>query len=123
MTIVDDDSVIVPAPDTSVFLHKPEYAAAPRMRKRLQVGMGFRRTFIPILLTGGLILFVLGALHFAWNADNNPMLGVPGWLVGVMFGVAMLLWVLAAANMLVVRHMLAEQARVSPASSGRPASR
>jgi len=107
--VMDDDSVVVPAPDASVFLHKPEYAPK-RVKIRVPlVGLKFRQTAIPILLTGGSILIALSALHFLWIADNDPMVGVPGWLVGVMIALGIALWGLAALNMLSVKHMLAQQ--------------
>ena len=97
--------MIVPAPDASVFFHKPEYATKA---KRVPTGasLKFRRTVIPILLTGGLIMAVLGIVHFAWTGENNPMGGLPVWLVGVLFAFALLLWVLAGANMMAVKQMM-----------------
>jgi len=103
--------VIVPAPDTSVFLHKPDYQASSKPRV-FRVGLKFRRTFIPMLLTSGAILACLGGLHFLWNSDSDPMAGLPPWLVGVMFALALVLWVLAAVNMIAVRRMLESQRAV-----------
>ena len=101
----DDDAVIVPAPDASVFFHKPEYATKP---KQAPVGssLKFRRTIIPIALTGGFIMAALGAIHFLWSGENNPMGGLPIWLVSIMFAFALLLWTVAGANMMTVKQML-----------------
>ena len=93
----------------SVFLHKRHAAAEPSKARAFGQGLTFRRTFIPILLTGGLICLVLGALHFAWNSSDNPLGGLPGWLVALLFVFALLLWGLAGMNMAVVRHMMEAQ--------------
>lgn len=108
--IVDDDAVIVPAPDASVFLHKPQYAPRPK-RQAFGQSIHFRQTLIPILLTAGFIMISLGALHFTWSSENNPMTDLPGWFLGVLFGFGALLWVLAVANMLSVKSALQAQAR------------
>ena len=108
----EDDQVIVPAPDASVF-YKPEYASAPTTRAPGVVqSTGFRRTTIPILLTAGLIMMVLAALHFVWNADNNPMGGLPVWFAGVMILMGLVLWGLAVANMMTVKHIMEAEAEM-----------
>lgn len=115
LAIADDDSVIVPAPDASVFLHKPDYAPRRVKSARAGVSLKFRQTFIPILLTGGFILIVLAALHFLWVADNDPMAGIPMWMVGIMIALGLGLWGLAAMNMMAVRQILrAGEPRVRP---------
>ena len=106
--IDDDDQVIVPAPDASVFF-KPDYANKPKPKTAgFGQSIGFRQTTIPILFTGGFILIALAALHYLWNADNNPMGGLPVWLTGVMFLFGLVLWGLAVANMMTVKHLIAE---------------
>jgi hypothetical protein len=107
---VDDDGVIVPAPDASVFFHKPDYAAKNK-RPAFGQSVRFRQTSIPILLTSGLIMVVLGALHFLWSGENNPMEGLPVWLIAVLFLFGLLLWGLATANMLSVKAALDAQRR------------
>jgi hypothetical protein len=105
---VDDDAVIVPAPDASVFFHKPEYASKPK-RPAYGQSIHFRQTLIPILLTAGFIMVGLGTLHFIWSGENNPLSDLPGWLLAVLFGFGALLWILAAANMLSVNSALQTQ--------------
>jgi hypothetical protein len=107
-TVDDDDAVIVPAPDASVFYHQPEYATKPKAAPFGQ-SMGYRQTFIPVLLTAGFIMVVLGALHFLWNSENNPMGGLPIWLVAILFLFGLVMWGLAIANMLTVKQILDAQ--------------
>jgi hypothetical protein len=107
---VDDDAVIVPAPDASVFYHKPDYASKNK-KPAFGQSIRFRQTLIPILLTSGFIMVVLGALHFLWSGENNPMGGLPIWLLAVLFLFGLLLWAAAAANMLSVKNALVAQRR------------
>ena len=100
--IEDDDRVIVPAPSAEVFTHRGSGAAA---RTSSRKSLSLRRTFIPILLTAGFILFTLGVLRFLWQG-NNPLLGLQPWLVALMFVFALALWGLAALNMLAVKHQI-----------------
>jgi hypothetical protein len=104
----DDDAVIVPAPDASVFFHQPEYATKPK-HPAFGQSMGFRQTFIPILLTAGFIMVAFGALHFLWNSEDNPMGGLPIWLVVVLLIFGLVMWGLAVANMLAVKQILDAQ--------------
>jgi hypothetical protein len=109
--VYDDDAVIVPAPDASVFLQKPDYAAKKPKAVPFGQSIGARRTFIPILLTGGFIMVALGVLHFVWLADNNPTGGLPVWLVALLFLFGLILWGVAFANMMTVKHLLDAQRR------------
>ena len=113
LAVLDDDSVIVPAPDTSVFLHKPDYSPRRPKIRTAGLSLGARRTLIPILLTGGFILIVLAGLHFLWVADNDPMAGVPLWLVGLMIVLSLVSWLLAAINMQAVKHLLSTDKAVA----------
>ena len=88
-------------------MHRGTGASARRTPARR---LSLRRTFIPILLTSGLILFVLGLLRFLWT-ENNPLAGIQPWLVAVMFVFALVLWGLAAINMLAVKHQLEQAAQ------------
>lgn len=110
--IVDDDAVIVPAPDASVFFHKPAYASKPK-RPAFGHSVGFRQTLIPILLTAGFIMVMLGLLHFLWGGDNNPLADLPGWLLAVLFLFGFMLWGFAAANMLSVKAALDRQRKAA----------
>jgi hypothetical protein len=110
--IVDDDAVIVPAPDASVFFHKPDYASRPK-RQAFGHSIGFRQTLIPILLTGGFILIMLGLLHFLWSGEGNPLTDLPGWLLAVLFLFGLMLWGFAAANMMSVKAALDRQRKTA----------
>jgi hypothetical protein len=101
--------VIVPAPDASVFYHKPEYASATTRPPAFGQSIGFRRTTIPILLTAGLIVIGLGVMHFASSSENNPMGGLPIWLTALLFLLGLILWGLAVANMMTVKHLMQAQ--------------
>jgi hypothetical protein len=105
----DDDAVIVPAPDESVFLHKPDYASNKPKPVPFGQSLGARQTFIPILLTGGFIMAAMGVLHFVWHAENNPMGGLPVWLVALLFFLGLVLWGTAFANMMAVKHIVEAQ--------------
>ena len=105
--IDDDDHVIVPAPSADVFLH---HATNPSGRHTPARSLSLRRTLIPILLTAGLILFVLVLLRILWQG-NNPLAGLQPWLISIMFVFALVLWGLAAVNMLAVKHQLASRER------------
>jgi hypothetical protein len=103
---VDDDTVIVPAPDLSVF--------QPRVRTRVQRRpvyrtMRFRRTLIPVLMTCGLLLPAVAVWSLldenAVLADANPTLAVVLSVTGVILLVA---W---ALNVLHVRHELRRAGR------------
>jgi hypothetical protein len=107
---VDDDAVIVPAPDASVFLHKPHYASKAKPKPFGQ-SIQFRQTLIPVLLTAGFIMITLGVLHFVWSGENNPLSDLPGWLLAVLFLFGAMLWGLAAANMLSVKSAIEAQQR------------
>ena len=106
--VYDDDAVIVPAPDASVFLHARKNPTQPRAKASFGQSLSFRRTVIPMLLTGGVILIGLGVLRFIWG---GPLAGLPPWVVGLLFFIGLLLWGLAGANMVVVRHMLESSGR------------
>jgi RsiW-degrading membrane proteinase PrsW (M82 family) len=110
----DDDAVIVPAPDASVFFHKPDYAAKQKLNPFGQ-NLRFRQTFIPILLTAGFIMIGLAALHFLWHSENNPMGGLPVWLLVILFVFGAAMWGLATINMLAVKQQLDAQKDASPA--------
>lgn len=111
----DDDAVIVPAPDPRVFHHKSTPAGYSQRLGGFGRSLTFRRTFIPILLTGGLICLALATIHFiTWGSGDNPLRGLPGWLVGLLFLFAAVLWGLAVINMMVVKHMLEPKGEPAP---------
>ena len=104
--------MIVPAPDASVFFHKPDYASKPK-RQAFGQSIGFRQTLIPILLTGGFIMVVLGLLHFLWSGEGNPLAELPAWLLAALFLFGLVLWGLATANMLSVKAALDRQRKAA----------
>ncbi|HEY8666000.1 MAG TPA: hypothetical protein VIL86_05005, partial [Tepidisphaeraceae bacterium] len=74
----------------------------------------FRRTFIPVLLTGGLILITLGAMHFAMTGQDNAIAGMAVWLAALLLVFGLGLWGLAGANMMVVKHIIESSVPVFP---------
>jgi hypothetical protein len=104
-----DDEVIVPAPDASVFYHRPDYATPRPAGASFGQSLKFRQTFIPVLLTGGLILIALGAMHFAMSGQDNPIAGMAVWLAALLLVFGLGLWGLAGANMMVVKHIIESQ--------------
>src|SRR5205085_1238349 len=89
----------------------PDPVPLPRARPPSVVqSLSFRRTVIPILLTGGVMMFVLGSLYyvlprFAATADS-PLTDLPAWAPFPLFLIGLFFLVLAAVNMLWVKHVL-----------------
>ena len=77
--------------------------------------MALRRTLIPILLTGGFLLFALALARFAWNSIDNPMLDLPRGILIAMVSLGVVCWLLAAANMFAVRRALQKSQHKQPA--------
>ena len=69
-------------------------------------GVGLRRTLIPILLTGGVLLSALASIHFLWNSVDNPLIDLPGGVAFGLYGAALICWLLAAVNMAAVRRQI-----------------
>ncbi len=99
--IVEDDEAIAPAPDLSAFTPKARPTIA---KKHLYEQTNFRRTLIPILLTGGVLLISLGS----WSQlDRAGMLGGLGTGVGVLLiSLGVVLLGVGVLNMLHVKHIL-----------------
>lgn len=102
----DDDAMLAPAPDASVFatssaLYKPPARKAPTS--------DLKPTLIPILLTSGLLLIVFGCLKFILGPDS-PYSNLPSWVIGMMFGMGALVLAFGAFTMLQVRDQLARAA-------------
>jgi hypothetical protein len=101
--IDDDDAVIVPAPDASVFVPKakPQTSAQARAEIARKKNLEYRRTLIPILLTTGTMCVIFSMLKLFAGADSM-LANVPNW-EPVIFAVAgVLLLALAGVNMLSV---------------------
>ena len=111
--VEDDDSVNVPPPPmeylghTHPHHHAPGVPAGPAVPKYQK--LGYRQTLIPILLTTGLCLFVLGATK--WICAPDTRLGAqPVWLAVAWFVMGGLSLLLGLLNMLQVKAAL-ESAR------------
>lgn len=82
-------------------------SASPPLYRRIE----FRRTLIPILLTLGAMLPVLGALPFIVRADS-PLAAAQNREVTITFvSVGLVLLLLAVVNMVQVRHELLSSRR------------
>ena len=102
--IDDDDSVIVPAPDPSVFEYRTKTAAQAREKVARAKNMQFFRTLIPILLTCGVLLLVFASLKFTSGADSM-LSDLPIWIPAVLVVMAIVLLSLAVMLMLVVKNL------------------
>jgi hypothetical protein len=108
VVIDDDDAVIVPAPDASVFAPKPiHHRHIGLTHGTVYQTVEFRRTIIPILLTCGVLMIAFGLLKPLLGQDS-PLADLPGWLPIVLFAAGALLLGLAVLNMLSVRQQLAD---------------
>ncbi len=106
MEIVDDgDAVIVPAPPPSVFAAKPKPATPHAHRAAVLHTLGFKRTMVPILLTGGVLLPLFGALKFL-RGDNSPFSGLPTWVMVLLLIAGAILLAFGVMNMLQIRQQL-----------------
>jgi hypothetical protein len=111
MAVDDDDAVIVPAPDASVFIpkKKPVSSAIARARVARQKRIDFRQTVIPVLLTGGALLIGFGVAPVAMGHDSVAA-ALPSWVTPTLVAAGLALWVLAVLNMLSVRSLMAQAA-------------
>lgn len=105
--IVDeDDATLVPAASDE-YLARPAAPrpAAPRADRALER----RRTLIPILLTLGVLLPLLGIMRWIVDAAS-PLGSMPGWLAGLLIGGGVALLGLAGLNMALVQRTAAAPA-------------
>lgn len=103
----DDDAVAVPAPPVDYLarhLGGGGVAASARREPYLR-GVEFKRTVIPILLTLGVALPVLGALRYVVG-QGSPLAEFPGWVSYALFATGAVLLALAVMNMAQVKHQL-----------------
>lgn len=113
----DDDAVIVPAPDQSVFAPRPK--AAPAVRKArtpIYQTLEFRQTVIPIMLTSGVLAIVLGAIRFGLS-DDSIFSAVHSSVAIVLIVLGFMLLGAAALNIMQVKQML--EANNAPAKAKR----
>jgi hypothetical protein len=103
----EDDAVAVPAPTADVFQRSSTGAAVPRRPNQAGTrrSLSMRRTVVPILLTNGLMLQVLGAMWFATD-DDSPF-RIPGIALPIsLIAIGVVLLALGIANALALRHLL-----------------
>ncbi len=106
--IDDDDAVIVPAPDASVFIprQKPVTSAEARAAVQRKKSLDYRRTLIPILLTSGTLMFAFGILKFLAGGDSTLQY-LPSWIPVTLMCVGLLVLGVAGINMMSVKGQLA----------------
>jgi hypothetical protein len=95
-----DFSVAAPAPDPSVFA--PKHSTRDLLLERR---IHTRRTLIPILLTVGVLMPLVGGLKWLRGSDS-PFAAWPLWAPVVLFLCGLLLLTLGYANMMQVRQMM-----------------
>ncbi|HEX4797340.1 MAG TPA: hypothetical protein VH370_26335 [Humisphaera sp.] len=107
----DDDLALFPGP-TEEFTSAGPSAAVQRSaeRRRTQRSMSLRRTFIPILLTLGVILIAAAFLRSHVSPDA-PLSTVPRWLGIAGYAVGAALLAVAGVNMMQVRAAFARAER------------
>ena len=100
--------------------YRSSQAPAAKPKRRSGSAAGLRRTMIPILLTTGLMLFVMAGGR--WIVPEDAALAqMPGWSAAVLIGLGVLMLILAALNMMAVHHE--QQQRQLQATSGAAAPR
>ena len=103
----DDDAMMAPAPDASAFIK----SAASRAVKRKPTS-DLKQTLVPILLTSGLMLCVMGSLKF-FLGEESPYSALPTWVIGMMYGLGGVLLILAMFTMLQVKDQLTRDVKKS----------
>jgi hypothetical protein len=106
----DDDSVIVPAPEASVFVPKSKTSAEVRARIAKKKNLEFRRTLIPILLTCGVMMLAFAGLRFVTGPDSM-LSNLPIWIPIALVSAGFILLALAVVNMLGVKAQLDAEAK------------
>lgn len=110
--VIDDDAVIVPAPEPEVFApHAPPPAPVAKTAGPARIrSLAWRRTVIPILLTCGVLLIGIGALRWIGGADSVfADMTIP--MSALLCGSGAFLLLVAVLNMLAVRSEMAAAAR------------
>lgn len=94
------ERAIAPPPDPSVF-------AAKRATRELvaERQLHTKRTFIPILLTSGVLLPVMGSLKWLMGPDS-PFAAWSVWVPVALSACGLVLLMLARANMVQVRQLM-----------------
>jgi hypothetical protein len=106
--IDDDDSVIVPAPDPSVFDYRSKKVTADARAKVLrQKNLNYLRTLIPILFTFGILLIAFASLKFL-SGQDSMLSSMPIWIPVILIFGALVFFTFMAICMVVVKKMLAQ---------------
>jgi hypothetical protein len=108
--IDDDDSVIVPAPDASVFDTTPKKKAAATAKAKAAVrkNLEFRRTMIPILLTCGVLMLGFASLKFVSGSESSLSV-LPIWVPVLLVLAGAIVLALAVVNILTVKNQLSSK--------------
>jgi len=103
----DDDSVIVPAPEASVFMPKAKSTSTAEVRAAIarKKNLNFRRTLIPPLLTLGVLMIVFGFLK-PLSGPDSMFANLWGGIPVILFIAGAVLLGVAAINMLSVKAQL-----------------
>ena len=111
----DEDLLAAPPPDASVFA--PKRSTRDLIAERR---IHNRRTFIPILLTCGVLMPAIGTLKWL-RGPESPFTAWPIWAPIVLFVCGIVLLLLAVANMMQVREMLRRQTGTGGGGGATPA--
>lgn len=103
--IDDDDAVIVPAPDASVFQHHPKNTAGARAKKAARTSLALRQTLIPILLTCSLVLFASASMRMFVGPDST-LANPPIWMTACLAGGGVVLLAFAVLNVISVKKQM-----------------
>ena len=102
--------MIVPAAPLSALGPRPHPVTAPSAAVAAARALSRRRTVIPVLLTGALLLLVTAALKFVVDPDA-PLAGLPVWVPFGLIVLAAVILGVAGLNMAQVRKQLAAAGR------------
>jgi hypothetical protein len=97
---LDDDATIAPAPQRSSISPRQ-----PMFKTARDSGTEFRRTLIPILLTLGVLLPVIGSLRWITGPDL-PFVTIARWVAIAMLIAGPILLLAAILNMVQVKRAL-----------------
>jgi hypothetical protein len=118
---IEDDTALDATTAPALDYRGPTVRPTRRKKTPFFKTLGFRQTMIPVLLSTGLMMIVLGVAH--WVVDEEAQLAlVPAAASATLTAVGALLILLGVANMLFVRNELAQGASAK-ASSAASASR
>ena len=95
-----DEILAAPAPDASVFASR-----RPTRDLRAERQIHTRRTLIPILLTCGVLMPVVGALKWL-RGPESPFAAWPVWAPIALAACGVVLLLLAFGNMMQVRQLM-----------------